>query len=137
MHNNKYNALLKGKKILIADDNRLNQRILIFVLEKNGAEVTTANNGLEAIEHVKNENFDTVLMDLHMPEMGGLEASTYIKDVLKSKTPIIGLTANNLERDNKMCLDAGMDTCVSKPFEPAELCSIIAEIIQNQSNTCQ
>lgn len=110
---------------------------MIFVLEKNGAKVTTANNGLEAIEHIKNDTFDTVLMDLHMPEMGGLEASTYIKEVLKSATPIIGLTANNLERDNKMCLDAGMDTCVSKPFEPAELCSIIVETIQNQSNKCQ
>ncbi len=129
--------MLAGKKILIADDNRLNQKILIFVLEKNGAKVTTASNGLEAIEHIKNDTFDTVLMDLHMPEMGGLEASTYIKEVLKSTTPIIGLTANNLERDNKMCLDAGMDTCVSKPFEPAELCNIIVEIIQNQSNKWQ
>ena len=129
--------MLKGKKILIADDNRLNQRILIFVLEKNGAKVTTANNGLEAIEHLKNDTFDTVIMDLQMPEMGGLEASTYIRETLNNKTPIIGLTANNLERDNKMCLDAGMNICVSKPFEPAELCSIISEIIQNQNNTCQ
>jgi two-component system sensor histidine kinase/response regulator len=129
--------LLKGKKILIADDNRLNQRILIFVLEKNGATVVAANNGLEAIEHIKSSSFDTVIMDLQMPEMGGLEASTYIRKTLNSTTPIIGLTANNLERDNKMCLDAGMDICVSKPFEPAELCTIISEIIQKQNNTCQ
>ena len=110
---------------------------MIFVLEKNGAKVTVANNGLEAIEHLQREDFDTVLMDLHMPEMDGLEASTYIKNELNSKVPIIGLTANDFERDNKMCLDAGMDTCVSKPFEPAELCSIIAEMIQNHSKTCQ
>ena len=127
--------MLEGRKILVADDNKLNQRILIFVLEKNGARVTTASNGVEAVEHLKNEPFDTILMDLHMPEMDGLEASAYIRRELKSSTPIIGLTANNLERDNKMCLDAGMNMCVSKPFEPAELCSIIADVIQNHS-TC-
>ena len=129
--------MLAGRKILIADDNRLNQKILSFVLIKNGATVVTANNGLEAIEIIKAEAFDIVIMDLQMPEMGGLEASNYIKNVLCSPIPIIGLTANTLDRDNIICLEAGMETCISKPFDPVELCKIIEEIIQNQEKTCQ
>lgn len=118
---------------MIADDNRLNQKILVFVLEKNGATVTAASNGREAIELLGMQHFDAVIMDLQMPEMDGLEASARIKHQMKLKVPIIGLTANTLERDNEACLKAGMKTCISKPFEPAELCRIIEEIILNQT----
>lgn len=123
--------MLTEKRILIADDNKLNQKILVFVLEKNGAKVSVASNGKEVIELVNNQDFDAILMDLQMPVMDGFEASVQIKHVLMKAVPIIGLTANAFERDNAACLDAGMVMCISKPFEPAELCAIIKNTIEN------
>ena len=121
--------MLAGKNILVVDDNKLNQKILIFVLEKNGATVKTADNGLEAIECMLFERFDAIVMDIQMPEMDGLEASLYIKNEMGIQVPIIGLTANNVEDEREKWTAAGMDSCMSKPFEPAELCELIVQII--------
>lgn len=124
--------MLKDRRILIADDNKLNQRILLFVLEKNGAKVSVASNGKEVVDLVMEGDFDAILMDLQMPVMDGFEASAHIKHVLNKTVPIIGLTANTFDRDNPACLNAGMVMCVSKPFEPAELCAIIKDTIENR-----
>ena len=121
--------MLAGKNILVVDDNKLNQKILIFVLQKNGATVKTADNGLEAIECMLFERFDAIVMDIQMPEMDGLEASVYIKNEMGIDVPIIGLTANNVEDEREKWMAAGMDSCMSKPFEPAELCELIVQII--------
>lgn len=123
--------MLKGKNILVADDNKLNQKILIFILEKTGAIVKIANNGKEAIEQMTNNPIDAVLMDIQMPEMDGLEATVHIRKVMNSNVPIIGLTANTLEGEKLKCVNAGMNTCVSKPFEPAELCKLILQLTEN------
>lgn len=123
--------MLQEKRILIADDNKLNQRILLFILERNGAKVSVASNGQEVVELIMGNDFDIVLMDLQMPVMDGFEASNQIKHVLNKAVPIIGLTANTLERDNAACLQAGMIMCISKPFEPTELCEIIKTTIEN------
>ncbi len=123
--------LLQGKNILVADDNRINQKILIFILEKIGITVTTALNGAEAVEIVKNNPIDLVLMDIQMPKMDGLEATVEIRNTLKNNIPIVGLTANTLDGEKIRCLEAGMNTCVSKPFDPVALVQLISELLQN------
>ena len=119
--------MLTGKTILIADDNKLNQKIVAFALQKSGAVVKTANNGKEAIEFLQNNPCDAILMDLQMPEMDGIDACIYIRKEMKRDLPIIGLTANTLFGEAEKCIQAGMNGCVSKPFEATEL----YEILQN------
>ena len=117
--------MLTGKNILVADDNRLNQKIVAFALQKKGVIVAMAGNGKEAISHIQNNTCDAVLMDLQMPEMDGIDAAIYIRTVMKSNIPIIGLTANTLYGEAEKCIDAGMNDCISKPFDPEELCNMI------------
>ena len=126
--------MLEGKNILIVDDNKLNQKILIFVLEKNGAIVKTADNGLEAVECVLFQRFDAIIMDLQMPELGGLEASRYIKQEMGLQIPIIGLTANNVDDERTTWMQAGMDNCISKPFDTTALCEMIAQLTEKQTS---
>lgn len=122
--------LLKGLNILVAEDNSLNQRIAKFILQKQGAESTIVNNGGEAIEQLQQGGFDAVLMDLQMPEVDGYEATAYIRQTLKSNIPIIALSASTLEADERKCLDAGMNACISKPFDPNELCELILKLLK-------
>ena len=124
--------MLNGRSILVADDNKLNQKILIFVLQKEGATVVAADNGAIAVELIKNQQFDAVLMDVQMPEVDGIEASQFIRNELKLKLPIIGLTASTMPAEYQKCLDAGMNKCTSKPFDPKELVQLIAEIIETK-----
>ncbi len=126
--------LLEGKKILIADDNKLNQKIVMFVLEKSGAKVSLAFNGKDVLEQLGNNTYDAILMDLQMPEMDGLEATVYIRTVLKNDITIIGLTANTLYGEKEQSIAAGMNACVSKPFDPAALCQLILKMTQNNSH---
>lgn len=125
--------MLEGKNILIVDDNKLNQKILIFVLEKSGAIVKTADNGLEAVECVLFQRFDAIIMDIQMPELGGLEASRYIKQEMGLNIPIVGLTANNVDDERTMWVEAGMDNCISKPFDTTALCEMIARLTEKQT----
>ena len=122
--------MLKDKTILVADDNKLNQKILIFILEKAGAIVKTAANGNEAVEQMMMGPIDAILMDVQMPEMDGLEATLYIRNTMKNSLPIIGLTANTMDGEKIKCMEAGMDTCVSKPFDPSELMQLIGQLLQ-------
>lgn len=125
--------LLEGKIILVADDNKLNQKIVAFVLQKSGAQVQTAGNGREVIDFLAANKCDAVLLDLQMPEMDGPEAAKYIRQQMKLNIPLIGLTANTLFGDAERCLEAGMNDCVAKPFNDEELCSLIASYI-NKNN---
>ncbi|MBN1821112.1 MAG: response regulator [Prolixibacteraceae bacterium] len=115
----------KQFKILLVEDNPLNQKIVSFNLRKENHEVTIAENGLVAIEVFKKERFDFVLMDIMMPEMDGLDASVNIRKLEKennlSRTPIIALTANTLDNDRDKCLSFGMDEYMAKPFRMAKL----------------
>ncbi len=129
--------MLEGKNILIVDDNKLNQKILTFVLTKAGAAVKTADNGLEAVECVLFQRFDAIVMDIQMPELGGLEASKYIKQEMGLNIPIIGLTANNVEDERVKWTDAGMNRCISKPFDPPALCEHLAQLIKEKEQICQ
>jgi two-component system sensor histidine kinase/response regulator len=111
-------------RLLLAEDNKVNQMLAVALLRKRGYDVTVADNGHEAVELVKRGDFDLVLMDVQMPKMDGFEATTAIRDWEASnggRVPIIAVTAHAMEGDRQLCLDAGMDDYVSKPIDPEEL----------------
>ena len=112
---------LAGMRILIAEDNPINQRVAIATLEKWGIKTDIADNGKIAVEMISELDFDLVLMDIQMPEMDGLEVTKYVREVLKNKTPIIAMTASVYGEDSNKCISAGMNDMISKPFEPEEL----------------
>jgi PAS domain S-box-containing protein len=110
-------------RILLAEDNEINQMLAMALLGKIGHEVTAVVNGAEAVEAVRDGAFDLVLMDIHMPEVDGLEATRQIRDLdaVGPDVPIVALTANAMAEDKQMCLDAGMDDYLAKPINEAEL----------------
>ena len=115
-------------KILLAEDNVVNQKLALKVLGKQGYKVTVAANGEEAISLFAKNRFDVVLMDVQMPIMDGLEATNRIRrweEGLSTHVPIIAMTANAMTGDKEKCLVAGMDAYVSKPIRPAQLMEAI------------
>ncbi|MFN4149526.1 MAG: response regulator [Candidatus Sericytochromatia bacterium] len=104
-------------KILIAEDNSVNQKLLSAMLKKLGYISDIASTGLEAIDAVKRQNYDLIFMDVQMPEMDGLEATKIIKNLMDKPPKIVALTANAMSGDAKMCIDAGMDDYMSKPVK--------------------
>jgi CheY-like chemotaxis protein len=115
-------------RILLAEDNPVNQRLATKLLEKRGHQVTVTATGRGAFERVQDEPFDVVLMDVQMPDMDGLEATALIREWEKSqgrRTPIIALTAHSMKGDRDRCLAAGMDTYVTKPFDMARLIEVV------------
>lgn len=133
MQSPNYRRLAK-KKILIAEDVELNQQLARHMMEAWGVEVDIASNGLEALNKVRQQTYDLVLMDIHMPEMDGLEATRQIRQLAlaeKSFLPIIALTANALKGDRERFLEAGMNDYLSKPFNEADLYAIIARNLTN------
>ncbi len=109
-------------RILLAEDNQVNQKLALRILEQMGYRADIASNGLETIESVARQEYDVILMDVQMPEMDGLEATRQIVAKWPQKHPrIIGLTANALEGDREQCLAAGMDDYISKPIRVEEL----------------
>lgn len=120
-------------KILLVEDNLLNQRIVLFSLKKYNHEVTIANNGLEAVEKFNESEFDVILMDIMMPVMDGLEATVKIREVemikqSERRTPIIALTANTMDNDRDKCISYGMDEFMAKPFDIEKLKKIFYEL---------
>jgi CheY-like chemotaxis protein len=110
-------------RILVVEDNMVNQKLAKRLLEKRGHNVTMANNGKEAVDAVERERFDVVLMDVEMPEMDGLTATGEIRQKHQEtpRLPIIAMTAHAMKGDREKCLQAGMDDYVSKPVRPHEL----------------
>lgn len=106
--------------ILLVEDNVLNQKLICLNLVKFGYSIDIANNGKEALDMIKKNRYDLIIMDLMMPVMDGLEATTEIRKYesnLSYSTPIIGLTANTFDADREKCLEHGMDEYMAKPFE--------------------
>src|SRR5512145_3349563 len=110
-------------KILVADDDPLGRRLMHLILTSEGHQVDLAANGLEALEAVKHNQFDIVFMDLHMPDMDGLEASRQIRawEGGNSHTFIVALTASYLPEIGQDLFDAGMDNYISKPLDVTQL----------------
>jgi CheY-like chemotaxis protein len=121
--------------VLLAEDNLINQRLAVRMLEKLGCSVTVAADGAEAVEAVAREPFDVVLMDVQMPRMGGFEATRLIRQRENQSglhLPIVALTAHAMTGDKERCLEAGMDDYVTKPIRPQELLGKLdALLVQN------
>jgi two-component system sensor histidine kinase/response regulator len=136
---------LKGINVLLAEDNPINQRVAIKLLEKKNVSVVLAENGLEALQLFKNQSFDLVLMDMMMPEMDGLEATRQIRLYESTrpaaKVPIVAMTANAMQGDKERCLASGMDGYISKPIRPdllfSEMSKMIIKFGKSTSQTSQ
>ena len=118
--------------ILLVEDNFLNRMVAQNSLQYYNCQVTEAENGVEAIEILKNSKFDVILMDIQMPEMGGIEATEIIRNKLNLTTPIIALTANAFKTEIDRCKKAGMDDYVTKPFDEDILIETIAKHTTNK-----
>jgi signal transduction histidine kinase/DNA-binding response OmpR family regulator len=117
-------------RVLVAEDNAVNQRLATRLLEKRGHRVVIAANGREVLEALEREEFDLVLMDIQMPEMDGLETTAAIRTKelgLETRMPVIALTAHAMKGDAERCLAAGMDGYLSKPIRPQELDEILTK----------
>ena len=117
----------RGARILLVEDNPIGVEVVQQMLNGVGLDVAIAGNGREALELAGSENFDLVLMDLQMPEMGGLEAARSLRVWERyATTPILALTANAFVEDRRACLDAGMNDTLTKPVEPTSLYEALA-----------
>jgi PAS domain S-box-containing protein len=123
----------RGNKILLVEDNPVNQRVAQRTLQNLAAEVTIANNGAEALERIAAAAFDAVLMDCQMPVMDGFTATRRIRELESSRgikrLPIIALTANVMSEDRENCIAAGMDAHLGKPIEPVQLIEALSRFL--------
>ena len=124
MHNESKGRL----RVLVAEDNEVNQKVVSRMLERLGHQAVVAVNGREALERAKAGQFDIVLMDCQMPEMDGWEATARIRAALagRRRIPILALTANASDADRQRCLDAGMDAHLSKPLKLERLAEALS-----------
>ncbi len=123
-----------GLHIILAEDNQVNQKVACTLLGKLGFKVTAVGNGKRAIDEWRKTGCDLILMDCHMPEMDGYQATAHIRQIEREtggRVPIVALTANALESDRKRCLDAGMDDYVAKPFKQRLLINVLRRWLQN------
>jgi signal transduction histidine kinase len=123
---------IKGLKVLVAEDNRINQVVTSRMLEKHGFQAVVANNGREALQMLQWDKVDVVLMDVQMPELDGLEATRRIREMEKktgAHMPILAMTANAMQGDRDECLSAGMDGYLAKPVESKQLLRAIEELV--------
>jgi two-component system, sensor histidine kinase and response regulator len=122
----------KTYRVLVAEDNHINQMLAVKLLQREGYEVMVANNGREALEAVSEEMFDLVLMDIQMPEMDGREATVAIRKLEHAghaEVPIIALTAHDLESDRIKCFESGMNGFATKPIRPKALFAEISRVL--------
>ncbi|MEJ7767734.1 MAG: response regulator [Chitinophagaceae bacterium] len=118
-------ASLYPLNILIAEDNLINQKLILRILNKLGYEAALAKNGLEAVNMFTETPYDLIFMDIQMPEMDGLEATRYIRANSHEQPLIVAMTANALTEDKEACMEAGMDNFLSKPMKLEELVNLL------------
>jgi CheY-like chemotaxis protein len=127
----------KNIRILVAEDNPVNQTLALKLLEKLGYMAEAVDNGKKAVAALEKTDYDLVLMDVQMPEMDGLEATRTIRDpksrVLNHEIPIVAFTAHAMKGDRERCLESGMDDYISKPVKPEHLAEIIAKNLNGQA----
>jgi len=118
-------------RILLAEDNAVNQMVALRMLERLGYQADTAANGKEVLAALKRRSYDIVLMDVQMPEMDGLEAARLIRSEKVDRPYIIAMTAHAMKGDREVCLEAGMNDYVSKPVRMEELRAAILRSLQS------
>jgi PAS domain S-box-containing protein len=126
-------------QILLAEDSLVNQKLAVALLESHGHKVTVVSNGLDAISAAQSRKFDVLLMDVQMPEMDGLAATTAIRVAEQARgghVPIVGMTAHALKGDREICLEAGMDEYVAKPIRPDQLFTAIEAAVPKTAKAC-
>jgi len=122
---------VRGAKILLAEDNKINQMVATELLRIEGFETTVAGNGHIVLELLQEQQFDLILMDIQMPEMDGFETTRAIRaDSRFANIPILAMTANAMSGDRELCLEAGMNDHVPKPIEPEVLYSALVRWIR-------
>jgi CheY-like chemotaxis protein len=127
-------AATHPRRILLVEDNLINQKLALRLLEKQGHSVTLARNGLEAVEFTAAESYDVVLMDVQMPVMDGLRATALIREREQTTckhVPVLAMTAHAMEGDRQRCLQAGMDGYLSKPIRIQELVDLLEALTLN------
>ena len=128
-------------RILLVEDNEVNQKLATVMLRKNGHEVVLADNGRIGLAKMEHERFDLVLMDVEMPDMNGMQATAAFREREAYKgsdrLPIVAMTAHALAGDRERCLTAGMDEYLSKPIRSAQLHEVIAKVIQRRTSKPQ
>ena len=118
--------------IPLAEDSLVNQRLAVGLLQKHGHSVTVAGNGKEAVTALESQDFDAVLMDIEMPEMGGYEATAVIRAQERQSgrhAPIIAMTAHAMKGDRERCLESGMDDYISKPIRIQQLLDTLMSVL--------
>lgn len=122
-------------RILITEDNTINQKVCLKILEKMGFTADIASNGLEALQAIEKTRYDLIIMDIQMPEMNGFEATLKIRNsgnTFNQKIPIIAMTANAMKEDKEKCIQAGMNDYISKPVEPENLWNVIKKYLNHR-----
>jgi two-component system sensor histidine kinase/response regulator len=122
----------RSLRVLVAEDNRVNQQVAVGMLERAGHTAAVAENGREALALLERQTFDVVLMDVQMPELDGLETTAAIRERERAEgghLPIVALTAHAMKGDAERCLAAGMDAYLPKPLQPRELAEAIAKVV--------
>jgi CheY-like chemotaxis protein/HPt (histidine-containing phosphotransfer) domain-containing protein len=124
-------ASFKHCRVLVAEDNPVNQKVAFNILKKAGYSTDIVSTGRQAVDRVSNGGFDIVLMDCQMPELDGLEATKEIRglDSPAARIPIIAMTAHAMPGDRQRCMDAGMDGYVAKPVNPQDLFAVMEDLL--------
>lgn len=121
--------LFTGKKVLVVEDNILNQKLAQAVLAEKGFDVEIAANGQIAVDVLKKKKYDIILMDIQMPVLDGYEATKVIRHDLKDKTPVIAMTANAMAGERERCISNGMDEYITKPFNADVLYKLMGKFL--------
>lgn len=121
----KKNISIEGIKVLLVEDNELNQLVAVNSLKHFGCEVTKADNGKIALDILSEQSFDIILMDIQMPELDGIEATKILRNKFSLTTPVIALTANAFKSEIEHCISVGMNGYITKPFNEEDLLNII------------
>lgn len=125
----------KGIRVLIVEDNTINQLLVIKLLQKRGYQTSVAENGKIALQKYKDSDFDIILMDLQMPEMDGYETTIHIRSInsYKKDIPIVAMTAHTIKGEREKCLNIGMNDYISKPFHSNELYEKIKALVSDSA----
>ena len=123
---------LSGKKILVAEDNEINQKIISHLLRREKIEVDVANDGKEAVEFFEKKTYDLLLLDLQMPYMDGFQTAKYIRKIIGSDIPIIAMTAGAYANEQTRCFEIGINQYLSKPFTPEDLFLRLKYLLLNE-----